>query len=60
MIAALKSTDLGAWPFVLYVWDMDVTYKNEAKVRDSEYQVHLWSGKPSASAENQRWEVLAG
>ncbi|MEV5840126.1 hypothetical protein [Nocardia sp. NPDC052112] len=58
--AALKPTDLGARTFALYVSDMDVTYKNEAKVKDPEYQVHLWNGKPSASAENQRWEVLAG
>ncbi|WP_067847095.1 hypothetical protein [Nocardia lijiangensis] len=58
--AALKPTDLGARTFALYVSDMDVTYKDEAKVKDPEYQVHLWNGEPSASAENQLWEVLAG
>ncbi len=61
MIAtALKPTDLGARTFALYVSDMDVTYKDEAKVKDPEYQVHPWNGEPSAAAENQRWEVLTG
>lgn len=58
--AALKPTDLGARTFALYVSDMDVTYRTEAKVGDPEYQVHLWNGKPSAAAENQLWEVLVG
>ncbi|MEV4123740.1 hypothetical protein [Nocardia sp. NPDC049707] len=56
--AALKSTDLGARTFALYVADMSADYKNEAKLKDGDYALHLWNGKPSPAAENARWEVV--
>ncbi len=58
--AELKPTDLGGRTFALYVADMSVDYKDEAKVKDPDYAVHLWNGKPSAAAELARWEVVAG
>jgi len=57
---ALKSTDLGARTFALYVADMDPAYKTEAKIKDADYQLHLWNGKPSAAAELKTWQVVTG
>lgn len=56
--AALKSTDLGSRTFALYVADMSSTYADEAKLKDPDYKLHLWNGKPSAAAELARWEVV--
>ena len=33
---------------------------NEAKVRDPDFQMHLWNGKPSAESEQKNWEALVG
>ncbi|WP_378735438.1 hypothetical protein [Nocardia brasiliensis] len=55
--AALKPTALGARTFALYVADMSAEYKDEAKLKDGDYALHLWNGKPSAAADNARWEV---
>lgn len=56
--AALKPTALGARTFALYVADMSADYKTEAKLKDGDYALHLWNGKPSASAENARWQAI--
>ncbi|MET9286519.1 hypothetical protein [Nocardia beijingensis] len=56
--AALKPTPLGQRTFALYVADMSADYKDEAKLKDGDYAVHLWNGKPSPAAENARWEVV--
>ncbi|WP_280445613.1 hypothetical protein [Nocardia brasiliensis] len=56
--SALKPTDLGARTFALYVADMSADYKNEAKLKDGDYKVHLWNGKPSPAADLARWEVV--
>lgn len=55
--AALKPTALGGRTFALYVADMSAEFKDEAKLKDGDYALHLWNGKPSAAAENARWEV---
>ncbi|MEV6323523.1 hypothetical protein AB0M45_20350 [Nocardia sp. NPDC051787] len=56
--AALKPTPLGQRTFALYVADMSADYKDEAKLKDGDYSLHLWNGKPSPAAENGRWEVV--
>ncbi|MFE3291673.1 hypothetical protein [Rhodococcus sp. NPDC059234] len=33
---------------------------NEVKVKDPDFQMHLWNGMPSADAEQSRWEVISG
>ncbi|MEV5838465.1 hypothetical protein [Nocardia sp. NPDC052112] len=48
---AFNGTDLGARTFALYVADMDPAYKTEATIKDPDYQLHLWNGKPSAATE---------
>ncbi|MGW6699656.1 hypothetical protein [Nocardia sp. NPDC055049] len=55
--AALKPTALGQRTFALYVADMSVDYKDEVKLKDGDYSLHLWNGKPSAAADNARWEI---
>ncbi|MFE3001386.1 hypothetical protein ACFXG4_41170 [Nocardia sp. NPDC059246] len=57
---ALKGTDLGGRTFALYVADMDPAYKTEAKIKDPDYKLHLWNGKPSAKAELSTWQVVTG
>ncbi|MGY2028700.1 hypothetical protein ACW9HR_12820 [Nocardia gipuzkoensis] len=56
--AALKPTPLGQRTFALYVADMSADYKVEAKLKDGDYALHLWNGKPSPAAENDRWEIV--
>lgn len=57
---ALKATDLGARTFALYVADKNATFKDEAKIKDGDFKLHLWNGKPSAAAELARWQVVVG
>ncbi|WP_072689231.1 hypothetical protein [Rhodococcus marinonascens] len=33
---------------------------NDVKVKDSDFQMHLWNGKPSEEFELTRWEVISG
>ncbi|WP_157228654.1 hypothetical protein [Nocardia brevicatena] len=56
----LKSTPLGQRTFALYVADMGPEYDTEAKLKDGDFQLHLWNGNPSRSAELARWEVVTG
>ncbi|GAB4582639.1 hypothetical protein [Nocardia sp. IFM 10818] len=56
--AALKPTSLGQRTFALYVADMSADYSTEAKLKDPNYDLHLWNGKPSTDAENAHWEVV--
>lgn len=56
--AALRPTDLGGHTFALYVADMSSTYADEAKLKDGDFALHLWNGKPSAKAELAQWEVV--
>ncbi|WP_433660810.1 hypothetical protein ACQPW1_00525 [Nocardia sp. CA-128927] len=58
--AALKPTDLGSRTFALYVADKDPAFKDEAKIKDGDYKLHLWNGQPSAAAELERWQVVTG
>ncbi|MFE3196279.1 hypothetical protein ACFXHA_45290 [Nocardia sp. NPDC059240] len=57
---ALKGTDIGGRTFALYVADKDAAFKDEAKVKDPDFQLHLWNGKPSAKAELSTWQVVTG
>ncbi|MFE3060728.1 hypothetical protein [Nocardia sp. NPDC059239] len=57
---ALKGTDLGARTFALYVADMDPAYKTEAKIKDPDFKLHLWNGKPSTKVELSTWQVVTG
>jgi hypothetical protein len=34
--------------------------KNEVKIKVSDFQLHLWNGKPSAAAELKTWDVVVG
>ncbi|MET8427900.1 hypothetical protein [Nocardia sp. NPDC004860] len=57
---ALKGTDLGGRTFALYVADLDPAFKTEAKIKDPDFQLHLWNGKPSVKSELERWQVVTG
>ena len=49
--------------FAVYVsnqWLVDGEPTPELKVKDGDFQLHLWNGKPSEKAENERWEVISG
>lgn len=57
---ALRPSPLGERTFALYVADMDGSYNTEAKIKDPDFQVNLWNGKPSRNSELARWEVVTG
>lgn len=56
---ALKPTPLGQKTFALYVSDMGGG-KTEAKLKDGDYAMHLWNGKPSPEAELALWQDCPG
>ncbi|MFD6158110.1 hypothetical protein ACFWF7_10930 [Nocardia sp. NPDC060256] len=56
--SSLKTTDLGGRTFALYVADTSANYKTEAKLKDGDYELHLWNGKSSPAADIERWEVV--
>lgn len=62
---AIKASPLADTTFAVYVSNYayggggnDVV--DEVKVKDGDFHMHLWNGKPSESAELERWEVIAG
>ncbi|WP_143695087.1 hypothetical protein [Williamsia sp. 1135] len=61
---AYKAAPVSEQVFALYVahyasfTETDTT--GEIKLKDSDFQAHLWNGKPSESAELARWEVVTG
>ncbi|WP_067696244.1 hypothetical protein [Nocardia jejuensis] len=57
---ALKSTELGERTYALFVSDLSDAYRDQAKIKDADYQEHQWNGKPSATAEQARWQVVSG
>ncbi len=60
---ALKASPLGEELFAVYVASYQVAgkdVKNEVKIKDPDFQLHLWNGKPSAAAELKTWEVVVG
>ncbi len=60
---ALKASPLGEQLFAVYVASYQVAgkdVKNEVKIKDPDFQLHLWNGKPSAAAELKTWEVVVG
>lgn len=59
---ALRPTPLGERTFVLYVSDMvdGSEFENSAKIKDPDFPLHLWNGKPSAEVEHATWEVVQG
>lgn len=60
---ALKASPLGEQLFAVYVASYQVAgkdVKNEVKIKDPDFQLHLWNGKPSAAAELKTWEIVVG
>ncbi|MGQ4599238.1 hypothetical protein [Nocardia sp. R6R-6] len=57
---ALKRSELGARTAVLNIADKDVNFREEAKLRDGDFQDHPWNGTPSREAELQLWTVVTG
>ncbi|AOD21321.1 hypothetical protein IM25_06535 [Rhodococcus sp. p52] len=61
-----KAVKAQAWTeevFAVYVsnlWLVDGESTPESRVKDGDFQMHLWNGKPSEKAENERWEVISG
>ncbi|MBF6178755.1 hypothetical protein [Nocardia otitidiscaviarum] len=56
---ALRPTPLGERTFAFYVADMDSAYNTDAKIKDPDFQLHLWNGKPSTTAELAQWEIVS-
>ncbi len=59
----LKATSVSKT--IAVVWVEHFQYKDgkildNAKVKDPDFNLHLWNGKPSPSAEHANWEVLEG
>jgi hypothetical protein len=60
---ALKASPSAEQIFAVYVETYQTDGRNvvnEVKLKDGDFQLHLWNGKPSASAELKTWEVIAG
>jgi hypothetical protein len=60
---ALKVSPLGEQLFAVYVASYQQAgndVKNEVKIKDPDFQAHLWNGKPSTAAELKTWVVVAG
>lgn len=60
---ALKASPLGEELFAVYVAGYQVAgkdVKNQVKIKDPDFQLNLWSEKPSAAAESTTWEVVVG
>ena len=59
---AVKTSDFGNQVFSLYVNNYKTYTKTEiadgARLKDGDFDMHLWNGKPSAQAELAQWEVL--
>lgn len=60
---ALKASPLADKIFSVYVASYqqvgnDVT--GEVKLKDPDFQLHLWNGKPSEAAELKNWDVVVG
>ncbi|MCR8695592.1 hypothetical protein NWP13_23980 [Rhodococcus pyridinivorans] len=67
-VATSFAKDVKAQPwegevFAVYVgndWLVDGELAPEQKLKDGDFQMHLWNGKPSEAAENKNWEVISG
>lgn len=60
---ALKASPLAEQIFAVYIETYQVDGSdvvNEVKLKDADFQLHLWNGNPSAAAELATWEVIAG
>ncbi|EHK86365.1 hypothetical protein [Rhodococcus pyridinivorans] len=60
---AVKAQPWAGEVFALYVgndWLVDGELAPEQKLKDGDFQMHLWNGKPSEAAENKNWEFIAG
>ncbi|MGW4336800.1 hypothetical protein ACWEK5_28925 [Rhodococcus koreensis] len=60
---ALKQSPLSEQLFAVYVanfWYVDGQIEGESKLKDPDFQMHLWNGMPSAEAEQQNWQVVGG
>lgn len=60
---AVKAQPWEGEVFAVYVsnlWMVDGEYTPESRVKDGDFQLHLWNGKPSEAAENKTWEVISG
>ena len=58
---ALKASPLANSLFAVYVASYlmeNGKVAGEVKVKDSDFQAHLWNGKPSPSAEVKTWTVV--
>lgn len=61
---AYKASPLSGDMFALYVAHF-ATYTTtattgEIKIKDPDFALHLWNGKPSAQAELKQWQVVTG
>ncbi|WP_152975376.1 hypothetical protein [Rhodococcus rhodochrous] len=61
---AIKTSPVAGTTFAVYVanyaYGPDKKVVGEVKLKDGEFKSHLWNGKPSEKAENERWEVVGG
>lgn len=61
---AIKASPLADTTFAVwvenYAYNADQEIVGDVKLKDPHFQSNLWNGKPSADAENARWEVLTG
>lgn len=61
---AIKASPVADTTFAVYVANYaygpgkDVV--GEVKLKDGDFKLHLWNGKPSAASELKTWEVVAG
>lgn len=60
---AVKAQPWTGEVFAVYVgndWLVDGELAPEQKLKDEDFQMHLWNGKPSEIAENKNWEIISG
>ncbi|MFE3057619.1 hypothetical protein [Nocardia sp. NPDC059239] len=57
---ALKQVPLGERTFTVYVASKDSGFNDLAKIKDPDFHLHLWNGRPSAKAELATWQVVVG
>ena len=61
---AFKQSPAGDDMFALYVAHYktftDTEVQGEIKLKDSDFRLHLWNGRPSRQAELDRWVIVSG
>ncbi|MHC3368738.1 hypothetical protein ACYAFX_16540 [Rhodococcus aetherivorans] len=59
---AIKASPVAGTTFSVhvanYAYDSGKRVVGEVKLKDPDFKAHLWNGKPSENAENERWEVV--